>query len=260
MTADLDAAIEHAANRQERDNLEIDQAFLLGNWRSLPARTERFLGQQGCTEATWVDFVAFPFGYADRIVERMTEYRRCDPLLSSVWVGEARALLWAAKDATALEVALQGIDVAPGNYLAGLLVRSRIANGQPDLAKQDINAHLTDDGEGAVVLHRIMVAASEGDKAGIDALLLSGDGTTGTNRFNELLYSAWSGDRLKANALAADIDSKILGPVTLVTLLNWCMCGAPWDLSATPNFAGLIEESDLRWPPSSPLTFPLKDW
>ena len=42
--------------------------------------------------------------------------------------------------------------------------------------------------------------------------------------------------------------------------LQWCGCGAPWDLEATPNFAAEVEEGDLPWPPRSPMSFPLKDW
>ena len=261
LTADLAAAIEHAASPQERNNLELDQAFLLGNWRGLPARIERFAGQQGCAVSTWVDFVAFPFGYADRMLERMNEVRRCDPLYSSAWVAEARALLWAGDHAAALEIALHGIDVAPGGFLAGVLVRTRIANGQFDLATQDINTRLRDDGDGVDNLHRIMVAATLGNKAELDAQLQPfRDGTAATSGFNKLLYSAWGGDRLAANAMAATIDASPIGSTTLITVINWCTCGAPWDLSATPNFARLLKESELAWPPSSPLTFPLKDW
>jgi hypothetical protein len=39
-----------------------------------------------------------------------------------------------------------------------------------------------------------------------------------------------------------------------------CTCGAPFDLEATPVFAGLLAESGLSWPPVSPIDFPLKDW
>ena len=261
ITADLAAAVEHAANPQERDDLELDQAFILGNWRGLPARIERFVGQQGCAASTWVNYVAFPFGYADRMVERLSEVRRCDPLYSSAWVAEARALLWSGESAAALEIARQGSDIAQGNFLSGVLVRARIANGQFDLATQDIDTRIRDDGDGADNLHRIMIAATLGNKAELDAQVQPfRDGTAATSGFNKLLYRAWGGDRLAANAMATTIDASPFGSTTLNMVINWCMCGAPWDLSATPNFARLLKESELAWPPSSPLTFPLKDW
>jgi hypothetical protein len=39
-----------------------------------------------------------------------------------------------------------------------------------------------------------------------------------------------------------------------------CNCGAPFDLEATPNFARLIDEANLPWPPQSPIDWPLKGW
>jgi len=38
------------------------------------------------------------------------------------------------------------------------------------------------------------------------------------------------------------------------------MCGKPFDLEATPNFARLIDDADLPWPPASPIEWPLKNW
>jgi hypothetical protein len=39
-----------------------------------------------------------------------------------------------------------------------------------------------------------------------------------------------------------------------------CMCGAPFDLDVAPNFAQLIEDAGVEWPPASPIDWPLKDW
>ncbi|MFT5372397.1 MAG: adenylate cyclase, partial [Lysobacterales bacterium] len=59
---------------------------------------------------------------------------------------------------------------------------------------------------------------------------------------------------------AAMIDAKIFGPQALILSVYWCMCGAPWDLEVTPNFAQKIEEAGFDWPPPSPIKWPLKDW
>ena len=59
---------------------------------------------------------------------------------------------------------------------------------------------------------------------------------------------------------AAEIDAKIFGPQALILNVYWCMCGAPFDLEATPNFAAKLEEAGLDWPPPSPIKWPLKDW
>jgi hypothetical protein len=56
------------------------------------------------------------------------------------------------------------------------------------------------------------------------------------------------------------MDSRPYGANGLVTIIHWCACGIPWDLEATPVFAGKVKESGLPWPPVSPIKFPLKDW
>lgn len=39
-----------------------------------------------------------------------------------------------------------------------------------------------------------------------------------------------------------------------------CLCGAPFDLDATPTLAELLVASGLSWPPRKPFDFPLKEW
>jgi hypothetical protein len=78
--------------------------------------------------------------------------------------------------------------------------------------------------------------------------------------YQQLLISAQSGNRQEANRIAAIFDQNKFGDQGLLDLLYQCMCGAPWELSATPNFAASYKESGLGWPPVSPITFPLKDW
>ncbi|MFT7564818.1 MAG: adenylate cyclase, partial [Bacteroidia bacterium] len=78
--------------------------------------------------------------------------------------------------------------------------------------------------------------------------------------FMRVLYYPWSGRREDANSKAAMIDAKIFGPQALILSVYWCMCGAPWDLEVTPNFAQKIEEAGFDWPPPSPIKWPLKDW
>ena len=68
------------------------------------------------------------------------------------------------------------------------------------------------------------------------------------------------GDRELANKAAANIDARPLGILNLADAADVCKCGLPFDLEYTPNFARLIEEAELVWPPRSPIEWPLKDW
>ena len=74
------------------------------------------------------------------------------------------------------------------------------------------------------------------------------------------LVYAWIGNRERTNQLAAEVDQHPAGALALTILATSCACGAPWDMSATPNFAATVKESGLPWPPASPLNFPLKEW
>ena len=81
-----------------------------------------------------------------------------------------------------------------------------------------------------------------------------------SNTFWTSTYYAWTGDRESANRRAAEIDSQPFGSQSLLLTTLLCVCGAPWDIEATPGFAAKIDEAGMSWPPASPITFPLKDW
>ena len=68
------------------------------------------------------------------------------------------------------------------------------------------------------------------------------------------------GDRQRANEFAARIDTHAGSALVLSNLIYVCICGAPFDLEATPNFKARIEEAGFAWPPPSPIKFPAKDW
>ena len=68
------------------------------------------------------------------------------------------------------------------------------------------------------------------------------------------------GERSRANEIAADLDARPLGFMLLFDGIGSCNSGAPFDLEAAPNFARLIDEADLPWPPPSPVNWPLKEW
>jgi hypothetical protein len=105
-----------------------------------------------------------------------------------------------------------------------------------------------------------MIAAAQGDRVLVGELLEQFRKDRPQDDFWGDSYYAWAGDRDEANRRAARVDQYSFGSPALVTMLLWCRCGAPWDLSATPHFAADIEESGLPWPPVSPIHFPLKNW
>jgi TolB-like protein len=257
-TADFQAVVAHASTPQERNNAELDLAFVTSNWRGLAARIERFVGEQGCSDSTWVQITAVPFGFAPKMIERLAAIRNCDPLSSSTWRNEARALLWSGDAEGALDTARRGLEVAPNEWLQIQAVIALIVKGEFETANHEITLSIPGR-EVAVPMH-MMAAAASGDRAKAAALFDEYNADPLASAFWKVAYYAWTGDLENANRTAAGIDAHPFSGPGLATTLLWCNCGAPWDLAATPHFAGLIADAGFSWPPPSPVKFPLKDW
>jgi hypothetical protein len=255
---DYQNAWNYASTPQERNNAELDMAFISGDWRGMPARFERFAEEQGCDQPNWDVNLALPFGYAKSFLGRELGFTICDPFASGVWRSAVRAQLWAGDPEAALLLAQQGSEAAPGEWLSFLLVMTRVALGQLEEAEAEISARLqvaTDALEG-----RLMIAAARGDRNQVSRLLKNYYSDPQASDFWELINLSWAGERDRVNQVAARIDQHAFGSQTLASTLLWCLCGAAFDLSATPNFAADIEESGLSWPPATPIKFPLKNW
>ena len=258
IAADLQAAADRARSPQERNATDFDLAYLSSDWRGMPARIGRFVEEQGCSGPIWIPNIAIPFGYATQLNERFTELRNCDPLRPTVWMNEARSLLWSGDPDGALAVARQGMDVAPGDWLAMQLINALLARGEFETAEHEIPIIFQD--RFNLLVWRMMAAAARGDREAAAARFTEYLADPGAGPFTTVAYYAWTGDIEQANQLAATMDSHPFAGPALSTVLIWCACGAPWDLEATPNFARLVADADFSWPPPSPIRFPMKTW
>jgi adenylate cyclase len=255
---DMAIAAENASNFSERNAIELDLEYLSGDWRGLRGDLERYLDESDCTNPTWVPGIAAASGLADRYAKRAREVRKCDPMWSHAWFTESRAFLWAGDKEEALRVAREGIEVAPGGWLAIALVRALIANGLYEEIDHAITTQfrLKEDG----LIANTMKSAAMGDRNAATAYFEGVMEGEYPSSFWESIYFAWIGDRENANRRAAKIDEHPFGSQSLLLLVYWCACGAPFDLEVTPNYAARIEAAGMPWPPYSPITFPLKDW
>ena len=107
----------------------------------------------------------------------------------------------------------------------------------------------------------ILLAAKQGDQQEYERLMQEFDEEVGIDStfLGTQLY-AWGGLREDANRLAAQYDADPWGPWVLWQIANWCACDNAFDLEVTPNFARMINDSDVDWPPRSGRDYPLKDW
>jgi len=256
--ADYEAALRHVPSSAPRRMMELDLAYLSGNWRGLTGRIERALDEPGCNEGNWTSIIVDGFGYSEPYLERAMRVLACDPRRSLSWFNVARSALRMGDKEEALRLAREGTEIAPGGWLTSALVRALVANGLHEEALEEIDDRIQDVNIASAL--KALVTANEGDQARFDQIFEEFQFANTSGNYWGSLVAAWGGHREEANRLAALIDQHHFGAVTLTQVTQWCACGAPFDLNATPNFAAKLEEGGLTWPPQAVMEFPLKDW
>ncbi len=258
MLADISNALENARNFAEQNRMEIDLFFLSGNWRGIPTRIQRYLEGSDCSEPTWSQQFAVPFMDAGAYADRIHQITECDPLSTTSWFNESRARVWAGDADEALRLALKGMEVAPGGWLPFAVNWALTAKGEFEELDNAIGKYFVQ--EDVILASHIHRLAAMGETKEIPALLAKLREQDVKSGFRDVMVSAHIGDLEATNHWAANADQHPFGAQALLGLVIWCMCGAPWDLEATPNFATALEEVGLPWPPPSPIKWPLKDW
>ena len=258
LVEDLDNAMQTAGDKSRRISAAMDLAIISGNWRSTPELFPQLVGGGGCGAAGWADAIGAPYGGAHElglIAQRLVD---CDPLSFNGWRWLSLSHIWAGEFDTAIETSRRGFDASPHIRVAQQLFFAYLAAGRLDDAEQVIETHLRTE-RNKLALRRAL-AAARGDAAltkKLSARLRDIGAQTTTGIIASL---ATRGDRDAANERAAEVDAHPFGHLRLMLVPGSCYCGAPWDLEVTPNFAKLLEDAQLPWPPESPINWPLKDW
>ncbi|KAA9131348.1 hypothetical protein F3N42_08475 [Marinihelvus fidelis] len=256
---DLAKAAEHATGLDERAGAELDLAILTGDFYDIRRRLEAYLASEGCDHAQWVDPVATVFGFAEQVIDRLGHVTACDPLWSTVVFSRARAALWNGQTERARDIIAMVREQSSHPWLDLIQVRSYIIDGQLESARAEIDQARSMDPFWRKQ-NALMLAAASGDRDNMTRLVELAYEDGSRSGFFDLQFHAMSGDREAANRVAARIDQDAYGPLPLILIINWCMCGAPFDLEATPNLAAEIAEGGLPWPPAEIINFPLKQW
>jgi TolB-like protein len=256
--SDYLTAAENARNFEERAAIEFDLAVITGNLRGIQRRLQAYLATDDCEHPSWIDPIATVFGYAEQLDARLEAVRACDPLAPTTAFSQARAALWAGHPERALEIATQAREKTPHSWLDIAVVQSLMALGRIETSASEVAMRQTE-GRGKW-LPEIDIAAIQGDRERGERLLAKFRQAYDPDDFFLMQIYAKLGDREEADQIAARVDQRALGPLHLILATLWCACGAPFDLEATPKFAAKLEEGGLPWPPSSPMSFPLKDW
>jgi len=254
--ADLQNAARHATTEGDRLNATLELTVISEQWRRLPELLSAAFHSSECIAASWWGDAATRLDPSDELLAFWQRLVACDPLNYSGWNNLAGTQVGLGDHQGAIETAKQGLEVIPHQQITGNLIRAYLAAGQFDDALATGQRYIED--EQVRHLFSFITAAAMGDANAARAVL---DELVKKDSF-ELRPFVWAmlGEREQANQLAAMQDARPLGFLNLLVVLGDCYCGAPFDLEVTPNFARLIDEANIPWPPPAPIEWPLKDW
>ena len=258
LNSDLENAIRNSKTRSSRLSTEVDSAILKGTWHGLPSQSIYALQAGNCSRNSWAYLTSAPFGFAELQAFSYQRLTACDPLAQEPRTHLAFARLWLGQLQSVIELAENFVGDGNQQALTSAYILALTAGGFVDKARTVINRELPD--EARQLIASAILAAQTGDYSEAGKLLEDYLGKYGPDDYHALLVEAARGNRAEANRLAGQIDNRSFGHMALMQAIYQCACGAPFDLQVTPKFALTMSESELSWPPPSPINFPLKDW
>jgi adenylate cyclase len=258
LESDLENAIRTSPDEGSRLAAAFDLAIVSGRWRRLPALFDQIVVEGGCAHASWLDMTSLSFGKAEEMLALEQSQIDCDPMRFSGWSGASFAHMYLGDAEEAIATSEKALTVIQHVRIYQALILAYVAAGRfeeaENVAKRNIQRERTARNTAQ------LIAAARGDKDEAISILKEMTTVYADSNRHPLNSIAVAGERERANAMAADLDSHRFGHMVLMLHATICRCGAPWELEVTPNFAQLIEDANLSWPPDSPIEWPLKDW
>jgi len=252
----LDLATRLSPPGNLRDNLALARTLNGDDWTGLIARIQKAMQPGTCAKQKAFYDPIIPFGWAEQVTEKFRETIECDPMDAIAKFDLAWALVWAGNPEGALRV---GDEAANGGVIYRFWRFSRykamLAVGRVDDAMA--YAKGWEWFEPGLAIHR---AALAGDADLARQLAKAYRSTINEHSEFALYIAAIAGDREWANDVAARIDAHPGGTMVLAGAVAACLCGAPFDLKATPNYKARVEEAGFTWPPVTIIEYPTKSW
>jgi len=253
---DLTNAARTAETEGDRLNAALEQTLISGSWWRMPELLSAAARTSDCFNPSWWGSVPSILDPSDDALAIWQRTQACDPLNFYAWVNLSRTQIGRGDFQSALDTALRGMETVPHRQIVDRLFMAHLALGQTEEAWATSLRYI--DEEDRLLLNRMTLASAKGDVVEARELRDQILQQFGTDLFG-LWQHAVLGEYAKANQVAAEWDARPLGFLELLDQIGTCACGAPFDLEVTPNFARLIGEANLPWPPPSPINWPLKD-
>ncbi len=255
----LKQAARYTQSEGYRAMIESERAEFSDDWSPIPAAFDRAFKAGGCFPSNWSTSLSTVFGWAEQTADYLKNLMQCDPMNSVAVAVYAQALIAAGQPELGLQAVNRYLsEVGFNPWVDDMRFVSLLATGNygDDPSKYDANP----EGSFFHVPRRFYVHAMDNEidiaREILDQHMLD----TEVDDMALLLAEAVLGNRQAANAYASKLDARFAGPFILAEVVKGCLCGAPFDLDATPNFKARIEQAGFNWPPVEPLKYPAKDW
>jgi adenylate cyclase len=254
--ADLDRAIRFAPDDSKRLAASYDLKILTGKWRGLTRLIREIADKQSCSQPLWGDMNTLAFGMAEVFLTMEELQISCDPLNYDGWADVGRAHNWLGEYELAIDIAHKGLASVTHSSISNNLIYAHLALGQFDQAEAVIDRDLRNEAD--IIYYQAVLAAAMGDKAKAMKMISDYDAAGFDNADRRLIMRMLAGEPELANQIAAELDSRPYGYLTLMQTPASCLCGAPFDLEFTPNYAKLLADADYSWPPAGSMNWPLR--
>ena len=255
--SDLQNAARYAITEGGRLSATLEYTLIAREWRRLP---ELFRSALQLEECIGPSFWAGLGPFAESLTDTSALWEReriCDPLNFYPWANTAHIQSLKGDFSAAIRISTEGLKFRLHRQIADELIDGHVGAGEFDAAHA-ANERFTEDPD-LRARHRLRIEAARGDIEVVRTLRRKMIEENGEEDL-DMITLAKLGERERANQLAAEADARPLGFVVMLGQVGACKCGAPFDLEFTPNFARLVEEAELVWPPRRPIEWPLKDW
>jgi len=251
----LEKASQSATDPRLRAFIDLDRQIFSDDWSGLAARAREAAELPGCINGNW-STVLGTYGMADVFGRIESDQRRCDPLDDNGWTRGMIFMSATDGPAAVLDLAKQvPAELGPSRWRYAEQVRALASLGRLDEARAIVS--LMSPGNSAQAQAALTVSIAEGRspaavQSQLGELLAASPRSlvSATSKVSlTMLVNDYAGDREANNRLAAEVDARPGGTLSLLRIGETCACGAAWDLDRTPNFKKRLTEAGLRWPP-----------
>lgn len=249
----LMAAVEHARTPQQRAFSNVTRAVFSDDWSNIRTLLDRAWEAQTCVGPNWSELPS-AFGLYEQVLQEILQYREClGGFQSSLgYLRLHEGLMQTGRIEEALASADEAIvQLGQSSVTSRMRIQALMALGQWEEAVREaelIGPESRLDGQMVAVT---LAAAGRMEEANRAAeTWLSVPDIQSHDRMQLYAALGWADE---SRALAATLDARPAGHLKLASAVLGCLCGAPFDIAATPNLNARIEEAGLEWPPVEPI-------